>query len=1014
MRVSNRVLVLISAFAIGLCGQAPTPHAGWAFVPGGENLLVNGYWDDSYLGPSPVVIQLSNGVLTADAVNGYLGGANTLAPRLENATDFGVVATIQTAPGMNGLVTITGTLANGAQYWQGATEVEFGADNNGNYVFAYWDGTQANPNVYQTLHSFNTPPTGTLTMELLHQGGQFFVYFNGVQYGAIADPGLFTAGAVFPGFVLFPNQQMTMTQLAYEVPTSNTTTQLFTPVGVIPFTNAGDTPGSLMAATGRTFGDAANAVELVLGRPAGSNGPPPNAAYAPDVMSQFDALSAATMYYFDTETSQGDFTFGLGDALLADAKQNGVPVHCHHLIGPNSYLPAWLVNGTFTADQLKQIMVTHIQTVVGHFKGQCSSWDVVNEALNSDGTLDTSSKNVWANVIGPSYIDLAFSTARQADPAAKLYYNEYGVENQTTKTTGLYTLLTGMQQRGTPIDGVGLQCHWDANGSGSGALPSHDSMVANMAHLAAMGLSARLSELDARLLLPATAPGLATGATIFSTTVQACLDSPNCTGITVWGADDGISWIPAFFPGYGAATMFDASFQPKPAYTSVMNTLHAAATVNQTSTLSHVADGNGFDTLVLLINTGTTDANYTLQFYDQTGATVVYPLDPAQAGMSGVIHAGSQAIIRTTGSGNVTHLGWGQLTAPPLVKGMVIYQQQASATSLQEGSAPIAAPSNHLFVPFDNMGALTSIGFVNPSSTQTATVNFTVRYDTGGTDMVPAFHVNPLQQIAELLSGVWAATAGKRGMVEVNSSTPLGLVAFRFHGAAFTLVDTISDTSGNSTPVTSVIAHSADGNNFRSTFLLTNSGTVDAPYTLNVLGPTGQPVTFGFDVASPLSGVVPAGTTLTIDTTGLGAVTQLGWVELQAPRAVGGIEVFRQTNPGKSEQQATIPISQSNLRHFFAPFDNAGNTTAIALANPDAATAANINVTLRFADGTSSMAQLVLPPSNYGAEGIAGLLPATAGKVGIAEFDSNIPIAVVEVRFNPTFAFTSLRAVAAP
>ena len=194
-----------------------------------------------------------------------------------------------------------------------------------------------------------------------------------------------------------------------------------------------------------------------------------------------------------------------------------------------------------------------------------------------DGTLNTSSTNIWAQTIGPSYIDIAFQTARQTDPGAKLFYNDYYIENQTPKTSGLYTLLAGMQGRGIPIDGVGLQCHWIPGNADPNWNPVHDSMVANMAQLAKMGLSARISELDACLPLPATSAMLTNQASIYSTTVQACIDSPNCASITQWGADDGTSWIPAAFPGGGAATMFDANFQSKPAYTFTMNTLRTAA-----------------------------------------------------------------------------------------------------------------------------------------------------------------------------------------------------------------------------------------------------------------------------------------------------------------------------------------------------------------------------------------------------------------------------------------------------
>ena len=94
-----------------------------------------------------------------------------------------------------------------------------------------------------------------------------------------------------------------------------------------------------------------------------------------------------------------------------------------------------------------------------------------------------------------------------------------------------------------------------------------------------MGLSARISELDMRIAVPATSSELTAQATAYSSVVQACLDSPNCVSITSWGADDTTSWIAysGYFPGDGAATMFDANFQPKPAYTAVMNTLRTAA-----------------------------------------------------------------------------------------------------------------------------------------------------------------------------------------------------------------------------------------------------------------------------------------------------------------------------------------------------------------------------------------------------------------------------------------------------
>jgi endo-1,4-beta-xylanase len=621
-----------------LTGQTPQPHAGWKLVPGGENLIANAYWDTSGAVSETNAIEVSNGILTASTGNGYLGQTNVLAPRLYTKGDFGLVGTIQTAPGTSGLITLTGSLNTGAQSWQGMTEVEFGVENSGNYVFAYWDGTQSSPVVFKTLKGFGTPPTGTLTMELLHQQGQFFLYFNGVQYGPIADPGLFSLGYAIPGIILYPGQQMKLTQLAFEVPLADTSAQLTTPIGLFPYRHPGDSLASLAAVTGRTFGTQVSSQQLALGRYGtghpGVTGGAPDPTYAPRVVAEFNPIVAASFYYEETERAQGSFVLGDGDSTIAAAKANGLSVHCHHLIGPNIYNPNWLVNGKFTADQLTAIMKTHIQTVMGHFKGQCASWDVVNEALNPDGTLDTSSDNIWAQTIGPSYIDIAFQTAHHADPGAKLYYNSNTGDNQTTGDSGLYSLIAGMQQRGTPIDGVGLQCHLTPGTNNLGLSPNHDSMVANMAQLAKMGLSVRISELDMRIPLPVTSAGLADQASAFSTVVQACLDSPNCVSITVWGADDTTSWIPYFpyYPGYGAATLFDEHFQPKPAYTSVMNTLRKAALAVPsapkltapavTNAASYAAKGVAPGEIVVLFPTNVGPASFAGNSLDAAGKVV--------------------------------------------------------------------------------------------------------------------------------------------------------------------------------------------------------------------------------------------------------------------------------------------------------------------------------------------------------------------------------------------------------
>src|SRR5664279_5438728 len=115
MRISSRLLALVAMLVTALGGQTPQPHAGWKLVPGGEDLITKGYWDVGQAVSGSATIQVSNGVLTASASSGYLGNSNVLAPRLYTKGDFGVVAVIQTAPGTNGLITLTGSLNTGTQ-----------------------------------------------------------------------------------------------------------------------------------------------------------------------------------------------------------------------------------------------------------------------------------------------------------------------------------------------------------------------------------------------------------------------------------------------------------------------------------------------------------------------------------------------------------------------------------------------------------------------------------------------------------------------------------------------------------------------------------------------------------------------------------------------------------------------------------------------------------------------------------------------------------------------------------
>lgn len=189
------------------------------------------------------------------------------------------------------------------------------------------------------------------------------------------------------------------------------------------------------------------------------------------------------------------FNFAPGDALLAFADRNHIKVRGHTLCWHES-VPGWIKQPEVAKDT-RQLFIEHIQTVCKHFAGRMHSWDVVNEAiLPKDGRDDGLRKSFWFEQIGPDYIDLAFHTARAADPHALLTYNDYGVEydneEDSTRRKQILELLRGMKQRGVPIDAFGIQSHIkaaqpDAIGKGLSEF---------MESIRMMGLQIYLTELD--------------------------------------------------------------------------------------------------------------------------------------------------------------------------------------------------------------------------------------------------------------------------------------------------------------------------------------------------------------------------------------------------------------------------------------------------------------------------------------------------------------------------------------
>ncbi|THU85736.1 beta-1,4-endoxylanase [Dendrothele bispora CBS 962.96] len=261
-----------------------------------------------------------------------------------------------------------------------------------------------------------------------------------------------------------------------------------------------------------------------------------------------------SMKWDATEPSRGTFTFTNGDTIANLAKKNGQLLRGHNCVWYNQ-LPSWVSSGNFDNATLSSILQTHCSTVVGHYKGQIYSWDVVNEPFNDDGTLRSF---VFSNTIGESYIDIALNAARAADPNAKLYINDYNIEGPGAKSTSMQNLVKSLKARGTPLDGIGLQGHFIV-----GELPSN--LQENLEAFTALGVEVAYTELDIRMTLPSTAALLAQQEKDYQTVVTACNNVEKCVGVTIW-----YSWVPSTFSGQGAACPWDQNLVEKPAYSGII------------------------------------------------------------------------------------------------------------------------------------------------------------------------------------------------------------------------------------------------------------------------------------------------------------------------------------------------------------------------------------------------------------------------------------------------------------
>lgn len=281
------------------------------------------------------------------------------------------------------------------------------------------------------------------------------------------------------------------------------------------------------------------------------------------------------------------FSFADADELVDYALANDMIMHGHTLVWQRDdwtgerLVPEWMEN--YSGDW-ESMLETHVTTIVEHFEGRVSSWDIVNEAVDYNGQSDEAfiRDNMFYRNIGEDYIELAYQYARAADPEVELYYNDYGISDNGPKLDFTLSMLEDFMERGIPIDGLGFQMHIALDG------PPIDDVRSAFGKAADLGLKIKITELDiainSRMTLPPSGwePSETLTAELaleqkarYKAVVEAYLEAvppAQRGGITVWGLVDGESWRRVFNEDEWPL-MFNDDYTVKPAFHGVAEAL---------------------------------------------------------------------------------------------------------------------------------------------------------------------------------------------------------------------------------------------------------------------------------------------------------------------------------------------------------------------------------------------------------------------------------------------------------
>lgn len=290
-------------------------------------------------------------------------------------------------------------------------------------------------------------------------------------------------------------------------------------------------------------------------------------------------LLVGGFYLSVTQPSAGTFNFTETDSFAQFASEHKMLFRGHPLVW-HQLTPQWLADKfkdpNTTSKEIENILTNHVSTIVKRYAGRIHSWDVVNEGINPEhGRTDGLQNTPWLKFLGPDYIDLVFRVAAQADPKAKLVYNEtaleYDIPPHEARRTNTLKLLERLKSRGVPIHALGIQSHlW--------ATATHfnpKKLRKFLADVASLGLKILITELDVidKELPKDIGERDRIVASVYEDYLSAVLDEPAVIAVITWGLSDRHTWLANYAPRSDSEPVrplpFDSNLKPKLAWNAM-------------------------------------------------------------------------------------------------------------------------------------------------------------------------------------------------------------------------------------------------------------------------------------------------------------------------------------------------------------------------------------------------------------------------------------------------------------